>query len=128
MVLSELASHEIEKVKKETSMSLQDYYHTSKEFNKPFKTEVVSEESKISLLTCDQAKKMIQNRVDEFVANICNEIVKAITKGSRSVDYSVDQAYEMTMYIRKVVERLEELGYTANYHSSNNSINVTGWI
>lgn len=34
----------------------------------------------------------------------------------------------MTMYIRKVVERLEELGYTANYHSSNNSINVTGWI
>lgn len=128
MVLSELTSHEIEKVKKETSMSLQDYYHTSKEFNKPFKTEVVSEESKISLLTCDQAKKMIQNRVDECVANICNEIVKAITKGSRSIDYSVDQAYEMTMYIRKIVDKLRELGYTADYHPSNNSINVHGWI
>ena len=105
-------------------MSLQDYYHASKEFEQS----TAKKETPSPLLTCDQAKKMIQNRVDECVAHICNEIVKAITTGSRSVDYSVDQAYEMTMYIRKVVERLEELGYTANYHSSNNSINVTGWI
>lgn len=124
MPLSELDSYEIEKAKKETSMSLQDYYHASKEFEQS----AVKKETPSPLLTCDQAKKMIQNRVDECVAHICNEIVKAITTGSRSVDYSVDQAYEMTMYIRKVVERLEELGYTANYHSSNNSINVTGWI
>ena len=128
MPLSELDSYEIEKSKKELNMSLQDYYHAAKEFNKPFKTEVVSEESKISLLTCDQAKKMIQNRVDECVAHICNEIVKAIAASSKSIDYTADQAYDMTMYISKVVERLRELGYTANYHSSNNSINVTGWI
>ena len=32
MPLSELDSYEIEKAKKETSMSLQDYYHASKEF------------------------------------------------------------------------------------------------
>ena len=124
MPLSELDSYEIEKSKKELSMSLQDYYHASKEFEQS----TAKKETPSPLLTCDQAKKMIQNRVDECVAHICNEIVKAITTGSRSVDYSVDQAYEMTMYIRKVVERLEELGYTANYHSSNNSINVTGWI
>lgn len=128
MVLSELASHEIEKVKKETSMSLQDYYHTSKEFNKPFKTEVVSEESKISLLTCDQAKKMIQNRVDECVADICNEIMKATVSGSRSVEYPVDKAYKLTVYISKVVDRLKELGYTAVYHPSTNSIDVYGWL
>lgn len=125
MSLSELDSYEIEKSKKELSMSLQDYYHAAKEFEQ---STAKKSETPTSLLTCDQAKKMIQNRVDECVAHICNEIVKAITTGSRSVDYSVDQAYEMTMYIRKVVERLEELGYTANYHSSNNSINVTGWI
>ena len=105
-------------------MSLQDYYHASKEFEQS----AVKKETPSPLLTCDQAKKMIQNRVDECVADICTEIVKAITTGSRSVDYSVDQAYEMTMYIRKVVERLEELGYTANYHSSNNSVNVSGWL
>ena len=62
-------------------MSLQDYYHAAKEFNEPFKTEVVSKGSKISLLTCDQAKKMIQNRVDECVADICTEIVSAIWIG-----------------------------------------------
>lgn len=109
-------------------MSLQDYYHAAKEFNKPFKTEVVSEGSKISLLTCDQAKKMIQNRVDECVADICTEIVSAISTGARSIEYSVDKAYELTVYIGKVVSRLEELGYTANYHTSNNSINVSGWL
>lgn len=128
MVLSELASHEIEKAKKETSMSLQDYYHASKEFNKPFKTEVANEESKISLLTCDQAKKMIQNRVDECVADICTEIVKAISTGARSIEYPVDRAYELTVYISKVVSRLQDLGYTANYYPSNNSISISGWL
>ena len=116
----EFDSYKIEKAKKETSMSLQDYYHASKEFNKPFKTEVVSEGSKISLLTCDQAKKMIQNRVDECVADICTEIVKAIPAGARSIEYPVDRAYELTVYSSKVVSRLQELGYTATYHSSNN--------
>lgn len=123
MILSELASHEIEKAKKETSMSLQDYYHASKEFNNPY-----SEESKISLLTCDQAKKMIQNRVDECVADICNEIMKATVSGSRSVEYPVDKAYKLTVYISKVVDRLKELGYTAVYHPSTNSIDVYGWL
>lgn len=125
MPLSELDSYEIEKSKKELSMSLQDYYHAAKEFEQ---SNVKKSETPTSLLTCDQAKKMIQNRVDECVANICNEIMKAIVAGSRSIDYPADQAYDMTMYIRKVIERLEELGYTVNYHPSNNSINVRGWI
>lgn len=105
-------------------MSLQDYYHASKEFEQS----TAKKETPIPLLTCDQAKKMIQNRVDECVADICTEIVKAISAGARSVEYPADQAYDMTMYIRKVIERLEELGYTVNYHPSNNSINVRGWI
>ena len=129
MVLSELVSHEIEKAKKEATMSIQDYYNAAKEFNKPPKAEeVVGGETQIQLLTCNQAKKMIQNRVDECVADICTEIVKAISTGARSIEYPVDKAYELTVYIRKVVSRLEELGYTASYHSSNNSISVSGWL
>lgn len=125
MPLSELDSYEIEKSKKELSMSLQDYYHAAKEFEQSTAKKV---ETPTSLLTCDQAKKMIQNRVDECVADICTEIVKAISTGARSIEYPVDKAYELTVYIRKVVSRLEELGYTANYHSSNNSISVSGWL
>lgn len=124
MPLSELDSYEIEKAKKETSMSLQDYYHASKEFEQS----AVKKETLPSLLTCDQAKIMIQNRVDECVADICTEIVKAISTGARSIEYPIDRAYELTVYIRKVVSRLEELGYTANYHTSNNSISVSGWL
>ena len=124
MVLSELASYEIEKAKKETSMSLQDYYHASKEFEQS----TTKKETPIPLLTCDQAKKIIQNRVDECVADICTEIVKAISTGARSIEYSVDRAYELTVYISKVVSRLQELGYTANYYPSNNSVNVSGWL
>ena len=124
MPLSELDSYEIEKAKKETSMSLQDYYHASKEFEQS----AVKKETPSSLLTCDQAKKMIQNRVDECVADICTEIVKAISTGARSIEYPIDRAYELTVYIRKVVSRLQELGYTATYHSSNNSVNVSGWL
>lgn len=124
MPLSELDSYEIEKAKKETSMSLQDYYHASKEFEQS----AGKKETPSPLLTCDQAKKMIQNRVDECVADICTEIVKAISTGARSIEYPIDRAYELTVYIRKVVSRLEELGYTANYHTSNNSISVSGWL
>ena len=124
MPLSELDSYEIEKSKKELSMSLQDYYHASKEFEQS----TAKKETPSPLLTCDQAKKMIQNRVDECVADICTEIVKAISTGARSIEYSVDKAYELTVYIRKVVSRLEELGYTANYYPSNNSVNVSGWL
>lgn len=124
MPLSELDSYEIEKSKKELNMSLQDYYHAAKEFEQS----TAKKETSSPLLTCDQAKKMIQNRVDECVASICNEIVRAITSGSRSIDYPADQAYDMTVYIGKVVDKLRELGYTADYHSSNNSINVSGWI
>lgn len=105
-------------------MSLQDYYHAAKEFEQS----TAKKETPSPLLTCDQAKKMIQNRVDECVADICTEIVKAITSGSRSIDYPADQAYNMTMYIRKVIERLEELGYTVNYHPSTDSIDVYGWL
>lgn len=125
MPLSELDSYEIEKSKKELSMSLQDYYHAAKEFEQ---STVKKSETLPSLLTCDQAKKMIQNRVDECVADICTEIVSAISIGARSIEYPVDKAYELTVYIRKVVSRLEELGYTANYHTSNNSISVSGWL
>ena len=71
---------------------------------------------------------MIQNRVDECVADICTEIVKAISAGERSVEYPVDRAYELTVYIRKVVSRLQELGYTADYYPSNNSVSVSGWL
>lgn len=124
MVLSELASHEIEKAKKETSMSLQDYYHASKEFEQS----AVKKETPSPLLTCNQAKKMIQNRVDECVADICTEIVKAISTGASSIEYPVDKAYELTAYISKVVSRLQELGYTANYYPSNNSVSVSGWL
>ena len=106
-------------------MSLQDYYHASKEFEQ---STAKKEEPKSTLLTCDQAKRMIQNRVDECVADICTEIVKAISTGARSIEYPVDRAYELTVYIGKVVSRLEELGYTANYHTSNNSISVSGWL
>lgn len=105
-------------------MSLQDYYHASKEFEQS----AVKKETPSPLLTCDQAKKMIQNRVDECVADICTEIVKAISTGARSIEYPIDRAYELTVYIRKVVSRLEELGYTANYHTSNNSISVSDWL
>ena len=125
MSLSELDSYEIEKSKKELSMSLQDYYHAAKEFEQ---STAKKSEAPTSLLTCDQAKKMIQNRVDECVAHICNEIVKAITTGSRSVEYPVDKAYKLTVYISKVVDRLKELGYTAVYHPSTNSIDVYGWL
>ena len=95
MPLSELDSYEIEKAKKETSMSLQDYYHASKEFEQS----AVKKETLPSLLTCDQAKIMIQNRVDECVADICTEIVKAISTGARSIEYPIDRAYELTIYI-----------------------------
>lgn len=105
-------------------MSLQDYYHASKEFEQS----TAKKETPIPLLTCDQAKKMIQNRVDECVADICTEIVKAISAGARSVEYPVDRAYELTVYIRKVVSRLQELGYTSDYYPSNNSISVSGWL
>lgn len=125
MPLSELDSYEIEKSKKELSMSLQDYYHAAKEFEQSTAKKV---ETPTSLLTCDQAKKMIQNRVDECVADICNEIMKATVSGSRSVEYSVDKAYKLTVYISKVVDRLKELGYTAVYHPSTNSIDVYGWL
>lgn len=125
MSLSELDSYEIEKSKKESSMSLQDYYHAAKEFEQSTAKKV---ETPTSLLTCDQAKKMIQNRVDECVADICNEIMKAIVSGSRSVEYPVDKAYKLTVYISKVVDRLKELGYTAVYHPSTNSIDVYGWL
>lgn len=124
MPLSELDSYEIEKSKKELSMSLQDYYHASKEFEQS----TAKKETPSPLLTCDQAKKMIQNRVDECVADICTEIVKAISTGARSVEYPVDRAYELTVYISKVVSRLQELGYTANYYPSNNSVSVSGWL
>lgn len=126
MPLSELASYEIEKSKKEISMSIQDYYNAAKEFEQS--TAKKGKETPTSLLTCDQAKKMIQNRVDECVADICTEIVKAIPAGARSIEYPVDRAYELTVYISKVVSRLQELGYTATYHSSNNSVNVSGWL
>lgn len=106
-------------------MSLQDYYHAAKEFEQ---STAKKSETPTSLLTCDQAKKMIQNRVDECVAHICNEIVKAISAGARSIEYPVDKAYELTVYISKVVSRLQELGYTANYYPSNNSVNVSGWL
>lgn len=125
MPLSELDSYEIEKSKKELSMSLQDYYHAAKEFEQ---STVKKSETLPSLLTCNQAKKMIQNRVDECVADICNEIMKAIVEGSRSVEYPVDKAYKLTVYISKVVDRLKELGYTAVYHPSTNSIDVYGWL
>ena len=125
MPLSELDSYEIEKSKKELSMSLQDYYHAAKEFEQSTAKKV---ETTTSLLTCDQAKKMIQNRVDECVADICNEIMKATVSGSRSVEYPVDKAYKLTVYISKVVDRLKELGYTAVYHPSTNSIDVYGWL
>lgn len=125
MPLSELDSYEIEKSKKELSMSLQDYYHAAKEFEQSTAKKV---ETPTSLLTCDQAKKMIQNRVDECVADICNEIMKATVSGSRSVEYPVDKAYKLTAYISKVVDRLKELGYTAVYHPSTNSIDVYGWL
>lgn len=125
MPLSELDSYEIEKAKKETSMSLQDYYYYA---SKEFEQSAVKKETPSPLLTCDQAKKMIQNRVDEYVADICTEIVKAISTGARSIEYPIDRAYELTVYIRNVVSRLEELGYTANYHTSNNSISVSGWL
>ena len=125
MPLSELDSYEIEKSKKELSMSLQDYYHAAKEFEQSTAKKV---ETPTSLLTCDQAKKMIQNRVDECVADICNEIMKATVSGSSSVEYSVDKAYKLTVYISKVVDRLKELGYTAVYHPSTNSIDVYGWL
>lgn len=125
MPLSELDSYEIEKSKKELSMSLQDYYHAAKEFEQSTAKKV---ETPTSLLTCDQAKKMIQNRVDECVADICNEIMKATVSGSRSVEYPVDKAYKLTVYISKVVDRLKELGYTAVYHPSTNSIDVYGWL
>lgn len=105
-------------------MSLQDYYHASKEFEQS----AVKKETPSPLLTCDQAKKMIQNRVDECVADICNEIMKATVSGSRSVEYPVDKAYKLTVYISKVVDRLKELGYTAVYHPSTNSIDVYGWL
>lgn len=124
MPLSELDSYEIEKSKKELSMSLQDYYHASKEFEQS----TAKKETPSPLLTCDQAKKMIQNRVDEYVADICTEIVKAISTGARSIEYPVDRAYELTVYISKVVSRLQELGYTANYYPSNNSVSVSGWL
>ena len=125
MPLSELDSYEIEKSKKELNMSLQDYYHAAKEFEQ---STAKKSEPSTSLLTCDQAKKMIQNRVDECVANICNEIMKATVSGSRSVEYPVDKAYKLTVYISKVVDRLKELGYTAVYHPSTNSIDVYGWL
>ena len=125
MPLSELDSYEIEKSKKELSMSLQDYYHAAKEFEQ---STVKKSETLPSLRTCNQAKKMIQNRVDECVADICNEIMKAIVEGSRSVEYPVDKAYKFTVYISKVVDRLKELGYTAVYHPSTNSIDVYGWL
>lgn len=125
MPLSELDSYEIEKSKKELNMSLQDYYHAAKEFEQ---STAKKSEPSTSLLTCDQAKKMIQNRVDEYVADICNEIMKATVSGSRSVKYPVDKAYKLTVYISKVVDRLKELGYTAVYHPSTNSIDVYGWL
>lgn len=125
MPLSELDSYEIEKSKKELSMSLQDYYHAAKEFEQSTAKKV---ETPTSLLTCDQAKKMIQNKVDECVADICNEIMKATVSGSRSVEYPVDKAHKLTVYISKVVDRLKELGYTAVYHPSTNSIDVYGWL
>lgn len=125
MPLSELGSYEIEKSKKELNMSLQDYYHAAKEFEQ---STAKKSEPSTSLLTCDQAKKMIQNRVDECVADICNEIMKATVSGSRSVEYPVDKAYKLTVYISKVVDRLKELGYTAVYHPSTNSIDVYGWL
>ena len=124
MPLSELDSYEIEKSKKELSMSLQDYYHASKEFEQS----TAKKETPSPLLTCDQAKKMIQNRVDECVADICTEIVKAISTGARSIEYPVDRAYELTVYISKVVSRLQELGYTANYYPSNNTVSVSDWL
>ena len=106
-------------------MSLQDYYHAAKEFEQSTAKKV---ETPTSLLTCDQAKKMIQNRVDECVADTCNEIMKATVSGSRSVEYPVDKAYKLTVYISKIVDRLKELGYTAVYHPSTNSIDVYGWL
>lgn len=49
MPLSELDSYEIEKSKKELSMSLQDYYHAAKEFEQ---SNVKKSETPTSLLYC----------------------------------------------------------------------------
>lgn len=58
MPLSELDSYEIEKSKKELTMSIQDYYNAAKEFEHS----AVKKETPSPLLTCDQAKKMIQTK------------------------------------------------------------------
>ena len=112
MVLSELDSYEVEKAKKEASMSLQDYYNASVEHERSAVKN--KQESFIGNFSCSDAKKMFESSINEAVSFICSEVMKSVANGSKSCQIPLDKVFAIThpKNISNVKRKLIELGYT----------------